>query len=318
MVFLNRYVLGSADIPLQAPVFVTWLQCAIGVVLIGLLGMLNTLRIHPVFEIFPSFQAQPALMRKVMPLSLAFMGMITFNNLCLLYVGVAFYNVGRSLTTVFNVLLTYAVLRTVVSTKTLLMCGVIVLGFLLGVDQEEASHADADRPFSVVGVIFGGLASFCVAVNAVLTQTLVTDMKDPWLLSYYNNLNAALLMVPLIPLTGEINQILEHQWLLATPYFWAVNLLAAVFGMAIGLATMWQIKYTSSLTHNVSGTAKASAQTVIAVMWTDAHKPFFWWVSNALVLAGSFGYAYVKTEEMAQRDRDRAVLPVSADKPDKK
>lgn len=29
--------------------------------------------------------------------------MITFNNLTLKYLGVAFYNVGRSLTTVFNV-----------------------------------------------------------------------------------------------------------------------------------------------------------------------------------------------------------------------
>lgn len=40
---------------------------------------------------------------QVLPLSLVFVGMITFNNLCLQYVGVAFYNVGRSLTTVFNV-----------------------------------------------------------------------------------------------------------------------------------------------------------------------------------------------------------------------
>ena len=32
-----------------------------------------------------------------------FVGMITFNNLCLKHLGVSFYNVGRSLTTVFNV-----------------------------------------------------------------------------------------------------------------------------------------------------------------------------------------------------------------------
>ena len=38
-----------------------------------------------------------------MPLSVIFVGMITFNNLTLKYLGVAFYNVGRSLTTVFNV-----------------------------------------------------------------------------------------------------------------------------------------------------------------------------------------------------------------------
>lgn len=36
--------------------------------------------------------------------------MITFNNLCLKYVGVAFYYIGRSLTTVFNVLMTWILL----------------------------------------------------------------------------------------------------------------------------------------------------------------------------------------------------------------
>ena len=40
---------------------------------------------------------------QVLPLSVIFVCMITFNNLTLKYLGVAFYNVGRSLTTVFNV-----------------------------------------------------------------------------------------------------------------------------------------------------------------------------------------------------------------------
>jgi hypothetical protein len=44
-----------------------------------------------------------AILFQVLPLSIVFVGMISFNNLCLNYVGVAFYYVGRSLTTVFNV-----------------------------------------------------------------------------------------------------------------------------------------------------------------------------------------------------------------------
>ena len=39
-----------------------------------------------------------------------FVLMITTNNLCLKNVGVSFYYVGRSLSTVFNVLLTYLIL----------------------------------------------------------------------------------------------------------------------------------------------------------------------------------------------------------------
>ena len=47
---------------------------------------------------------------QVLPLTLIFVAMITMNNLCLKYVGVAFYYVGRSLTTVFNVVFTYMIL----------------------------------------------------------------------------------------------------------------------------------------------------------------------------------------------------------------
>ena len=48
--------------------------------------------------------------KKVLPLSVVFVLMITTNNLCLKNVGVSFYYVGRSLSTVFNVLLTYLLL----------------------------------------------------------------------------------------------------------------------------------------------------------------------------------------------------------------
>ena len=40
---------------------------------------------------------------QILPLSIVFVAMITFNNYTLKFLGVAFYNVGRSLTTVFNV-----------------------------------------------------------------------------------------------------------------------------------------------------------------------------------------------------------------------
>lgn len=50
------------------------------------------------------------LFAQILPLSIVFVAMITFNNLCLKYVGVAFYYIGRSLTTVFNVLMTWVLL----------------------------------------------------------------------------------------------------------------------------------------------------------------------------------------------------------------
>jgi len=55
----------------------------------------------------------------VLPLSVLFTGTIAFNNLSLKYVDVAFYYIGRSLTTVFNVILTYLILGECVTNKSL-------------------------------------------------------------------------------------------------------------------------------------------------------------------------------------------------------
>ena len=66
-----------------------------------------------------------------------FVGMIAFNNLCLKYVSVSFYMVVRSLTTVFNVMLTYVFFGEKTSMKALACCSMIIVGFLLGIDQEK-------------------------------------------------------------------------------------------------------------------------------------------------------------------------------------
>lgn len=55
---------------------------------------------------------------------------------------------------------------------------------------------------------------------------------------------------------------------------------------------------TSPLTHNISGTAKACAQTVVAVMWFQEQKSPLWWTSNTVVLLGSAAYTRVKQLEM--------------------
>lgn len=102
------------------------------------LGKLRNL--HPVMQMFPVFEYDFALARTVLPLSIVFVGMITFNNLCLKLVGVAFYNVGRSMTTFFNVVLTYFFLGVKTSPKALAMCAVIICGFVVGVDQEGSSE----------------------------------------------------------------------------------------------------------------------------------------------------------------------------------
>ena len=217
--------------------------------------------------------------------------------MCLQKVGVSFYYVGRSLTTVFNVLMTYILLGQTTSMKAVSCCGIIIFGFWLGVDQEGA-----DGALSISGVIFGVLASLFVSLNAIYTKKVLPEVDNNiWLLTFYNNINASILFIPVILISGEAFTISGAEDI-AKFSFWIEMFVGGIFGFAIGYVTGLQIQTTSPLTHNISGTSKAAAQTVLATQINSEVKSFWWWVSNVMVLGGSMIYARVKQLEMASKD----------------
>ena len=148
------------------------------------------------------------------------------------------------------------------------------------------------------GVFFGVLASACVSLNAIYTKKVMPVVDGSiWKLSYYNNLNACILFLPLIIVFGEVGRLASFSRMMDLS-FWGMMVVGGVFGFAIGYVTGLQIKFTSPLTHNVSGTAKACAQTVMAVIYYATSKSMLWWTSNMMVLGGSFAYTWVKGLEM--------------------
>lgn len=297
MVFLNKYLLDSPSLQLDTPIFVTFYQCLVTSLLCKGLSTLATC--CPAMVDFPTLNLDLKVARSVLPLSVVFIGMITFNNLCLKYVGVAFYNVGRSLTTVFNVLLSYLLLKQTTSFYALLTCAIIIGGFWLGIDQEGA-----EGTLSLTGTIFGVLASLCVSLNAIYTKKVLPAVDHSiWRLTFYNNVNACVLFLPLMAVLGELRALLAFAHL-NSAHFWVMMTLGGLFGFAIGYVTGLQIKFTSPLTHNVSGTAKACAQTVLAVLYYEEIKSFLWWTSNLMVLGGSSAYTWVRGWEMQKTQED--------------
>ncbi len=75
-------------------------------------------------------------------------------------------------------------------------------------------------------------------------------------------------------------------------------LVGAFFGFAIGIATIEQIRVTSPLTHNISGTVKATLQTVLALMIWRNPTSFKNMFGTLLTLGGSLVYSYVRNGEM--------------------
>lgn len=303
LVFVNKSLLSGSE-TLDAPLFVTFFQCVVTVASCYFLRYAAQ-QMPKIFS-FPELILDLEIMKQVLPLSFVFVGMITFNNLCLKNVGISFYYIGRSLTTVFNVLLTFFILGQRTSMSAIACCAVIVGGFYLGVDQEDASGS-----FSLSGTIYGILASLFVSLFSIYIKKILPVVNgDIWLLTFYNNINACFLFIPLMIVFGELSEVYNFQSL-DSLYFWGMMCVGGVFGFAIGYVTGLQIKVTSPLTSNISGTAKAAAQTVLATFWFQEVKSFWWWFSNGVVLLGSAAYAMVRQREMAENQRDNSKVELA-------
>jgi solute carrier family 35 (GDP-fucose transporter), member C1 len=193
--------------------------------------------------------------------------------------------VARSLSIVFNVVFTFLILGKSTSLMTCSTLLVVMFGFYLGIEGEIN--------FSLFGTLAGVVSSVFVSLNSIFTaKVLPLVNEDKSLLLYYNNVNAMILFIPLIiifekevcspsspstvsslfsshpppppPLLpcghAAMQTILENSEKLTSGFFWFVMTITGAMGFAIGLVTVMQVKATSPLTHNISGTAKAAAQ----------------------------------------------------------
>lgn len=294
MVFLNKYLLKSDDLNLNAPLFVTSYQCFITVALCIVCDF--AARKNLIKE-FPSTKFDPKLSREALPLSFVFVAMITFNNLCLAEVGVAFYTVSRSLVTIFSIVFTYFILGKTTTLRAVLCCLIVICGFLLGVNQEALGE------MSVKGVIYGVIASALVALNGIYIKRVLPSMDgDIWKMTYYNNINAFIIFLPMI-LLSEVGEIIHFPKLFSLG-FWISMSVAGFFGFIMGYVVGLQIKVTTPITHTVSGVAKACCQTVIAVIWFQQSKTSLWWLANILVLVGTAAYSIVKSIDMKNTQKE--------------
>lgn len=286
MVFVNKSLLSSSEGKIDAPLFITWFQCVVTVIACYVMGELGVPNV-------PRFEIKSGILKQMLPLSCVFTMMMVCNNLCLKYVEISFYQVARSLTIVFNVIFDFIVLGQRTSFPAIMCCLLVVSGFLVGNQQELR--------WSLQGVLFGVSASFFVAMNAIFVKKKFPLVdNNPWKLTLYNNLNASLLFIPLIIGFAEPNIILISPNIVKAK-FWSMMITGGVFGVCISFAVAAQIKYTSPLTHNVSATAKAAAQTVLGLIVYKNPITFWGGASVAVILIGSLFYTLVRRSELKKK-----------------
>jgi GDP-fucose transporter C1 len=307
MVYLNKICLNNKEASISAPLFVTWYQCVVTCLICTVLGNFGEqARQSGTVSVFSEYTVTKYDLKvgtSVLPLSIIFVGMITFNNLCLQYVQVSFYNVARCLTLVFNVIFQYLFLQKVTGSKTLLTLVIIIVGFVVGIDGEV--------DFNIIGTAAGVLSSVFVSLNSIFTARMMPKVdNDNNALQFYNNLNACFLFLPLIAIF-EWEVLLNNSDKLVSLFFWFTMTITGAFGYAIGLVTMMQIKATDPLTHNISGTAKAAVQSIMAFYIWGNQATFKGIAGIITVIFGSFLYGYV------QMTTSRPPLPALSTTPKK-
>ena len=242
-------------------------------------------RIYPSLKTIDSLSPNLQTALEVLPVSLAFSGMVSFNNWFLMRVGVGFYAIGKSLAIPFSVIMSYVVLKVSTSMKTIAACAVISAGVFVG--------SFWDTELTLWGMLLGALSSFFTASYQIAVKRGLERLEgDQWKLAFYNSLWVVLFLVPLGWVLGE-GALASEVLVLDDGVNWGLFgalAFSGVVGFLIGQATYMSIHYTSALAHHVTGALKSCLQTMLGILiWSE---PFT--VSGIgglmLTILGSYGF----------------------------
>lgn len=247
---------------------------------------------------FPVPEYRYDVAKRLLPLSFIYLGMVLCSNICLNLVQVSFYNVARSLTVIFNYLLSSCAFVKMMSSRTssstqssllstkqlsykILFCFLtVIFGFFIGIYGETN--------FSLIGTIFGVFSSLFISLNIIFTkQALPVVDNDHWRLTLYNNISVCLLLLPVMLIFDRLELNLDTALSFSPPpppsstsilekysvieysfsnnfHYWMAMIITSIFAFSFSTVTVLHIKTTSPLTHSTSGTMKAAVQSILA------------------------------------------------------
>ncbi|GAW09592.1 GDP-fucose transporter 1 [Lentinula edodes] len=287
MVMANKWVLNTTE----APLFFLFTQLVIAVVLFVISDTLKMLPDKLTFDV----NVCKGLVAMV---SLNVIG-LSFSNYTLKYVDASFYQVARGLVLPFTVGTSFIMLNARPSLRILFSCGIVTMGFFIGVFLDGT-------PLSLVGIFFGVVSSAITAIHSVvIKQSLSVVNGSALLLSWYTNLLSALVLIPVIILAGETAEIMKlffgadellrnsEQMSALTTFIWG-SIITGALGFMMSIASLLSIKVTSPITHMISSAVRGVAASVLG-MWlfhdiiTSGRAS-----SIAVILLGSIYYTWVK------------------------
>lgn len=301
MVFVNKHILSGSYGDMDLSIFVAWYQSFAAVTILQALGCLRIFG-RESFKV-PDVDFHTLFHSDVLKLSLSFVMSVALNNLMLKHIGVAFYQVARSFTLIFTIVLSANMLKQPITLRAILACLFIVTGFVIGIDEENETGA-----LSVWGIMYGLLASFSAAICGMYYKRAESVLSHNSLKqAYYNNINSCLLLSPLAYSTGQASQVIQSEFSTSLD-FWILLTLSGAMSLAIGWASALQIKVTSPVSHHISINAKSVTQTIIAILYYKEEKTVLWWCGNILVICGVLIYTLIKANKQ-EASKTKSTLP---------
>ncbi|EAX94195.1 GDP-fucose transporter-related protein [Trichomonas vaginalis G3] len=290
LVFLNRLVMSESKEKAGA-LFTSWYQFIVTYIIIIIIS--TFCQNVPILNIFPPIRYDFQTFVKVLPVCVTYLLQIGLNNKCLQFVSVSGYQVVRSLTILFNILLTYFILNQTTSLKAVLCCIGVIIGFFFGVEGEIG--------LTWKGCFYGVASSLFVALySIVVKKTLKSLDNNEYVLIEYNTPIAIIAFIPLIYFNGEF-EVLTRK---LSANFWIMQTLAGVVGFLINIAIFININVTSPLTHNLAGTVKACIQTILAfyIFPSSEKMTIKKFIGTVMIIAFSGLYSVVRTLEMKAKN----------------
>ncbi|KAH8739017.1 hypothetical protein FG386_003342 [Cryptosporidium ryanae] len=247
---------------------------------------------------------------KILPMSICFVGLVAFGNICLKYVQVSTYQLARSGSLIFTVIVSYLMLGQKQTWQSILACVIVCVGFLIG---------SLDRSsLSAMGIITGLASSFCqVFYNVFMKKCMNYFNGDAIELMKYNQCISTILLIPCIFLAKETDLVFN------SPIFdinqaeffrlWVLLFICGLISMLLNYFTFLVVGYTSPVTFNVLGMFKSCAQTAGGFIIFHDHATPNSITGICLTLTGSIWYGFAKSMNCKPKDKEAAILAVDAE-----
>ncbi|XP_047103530.1 solute carrier family 35 member E3-like [Schistocerca piceifrons] len=226
--------------------------------------------------------------KDIISVAITFCGFVVFTNLSLQHNTVGTFQIAKSLTTPFIIILQMMLYGKKFSVRVKLTLIPITVGVFLNFYY--------DLQFSFLGTVYASVAVVVTSFYQVLVSKKQQDLQvDPMQLLYYQAPISSLILLILLPFIEPVVFTISHNWRTADVCMILASCFIAFF---VNISIYWIIGNTSPLTYNMVGHLKFCVTMLGGVLLFEDPLHINQGVGILLTVIGITSYAHVKVTEL--------------------